>query len=73
MTLLFVAIWLEICVMPITDYADLKERFEKLLLFIHMTENLLQQKMLRLTGSMAVLLKDAMKPNLIQTLNIHLH
>ena len=51
------------------DLADLKRKtWNELLLLTISRENLLQQMILQATGAMAALLKDAIKPNLIQTL-----
>ncbi len=51
-----------------TDYADLKERLGKIIVAYTYDGTPVTAKDIRAVGSMAVLLKDAMKPNLIQTL-----
>jgi len=51
-----------------TDYADLKERLGKIIVAYTYDGKPVTAKDVKAVGSMAVLLKDAMKPNLIQTL-----
>ena len=51
-----------------TDYADLKERLGKIIVAYTYDGEPVTAKDVKAVGSMAVLLKDAMKPNLIQTL-----
>ena len=51
-----------------TDYADLKERLGKIIVAYTYDGEPVTAKDIKAVGSMAVLLKDAMKPNLIQTL-----
>ncbi len=51
-----------------TDYADLKERLGKIVLAYTYDGQPVTAKDIKAVGSMAALLKDAMKPNLIQTL-----
>ena len=50
------------------DYADLKERLGKIIVAYTYDGEPVTAKDIKAVGSMAVLLKDAMKPNLIQTL-----
>ncbi len=50
------------------DYADLKERLGNIILAYTYDGKPVTAKDIKAVGSMAVLLKDAMKPNLIQTL-----
>ena len=50
------------------DYADLKERLGKIIVAYTYDGAPVTAKDIKAVGSMAVLLKDAMKPNLIQTL-----
>ncbi len=51
-----------------TDYADLKDRLGKIIVAYTYDGKPVTAKDVKAVGSMAVLLKDAMKPNLIQTL-----
>ncbi len=51
-----------------TDYADLKDRLGKIIVAYTYDGKPVTAKDIKAVGSMAVLLKDAMKPNLIQTL-----
>ncbi|MCR5705049.1 MAG: formate--tetrahydrofolate ligase [Eubacterium sp.] len=51
-----------------TDYADLKERLGKIVVAYTYDGQPVTAKDIQAVGSMAALLKDAMKPNLIQTL-----
>lgn len=50
------------------DMADLKKRLGKIIVAYNTEGNPVTAKDLKATGSMAVLLKDAIKPNMIQTL-----
>ena len=50
------------------DMADLKERLGKIIVAYNTEGNPVTAQDLKATGSMAALLKDAMKPNMIQTL-----
>ncbi len=50
------------------DLKDLKERLGKIIVAYDLDGNPVTAKDLRAVGSMAALLKDAMKPNIIQTL-----
>jgi len=50
------------------DLHDLKERLSRILVAYDKTGNPVYAKDLKAEGSMAVLLKDALKPNLVQTL-----
>lgn len=47
--------------------ADLRHRLENIIIALDMNGNLVSAKMLGAVGSMMVLLKDAMMPNLVQT------
>lgn len=51
-----------------TDMKDLKERLGRIIVAYNMDGEPVTAEDLHATGSMAVLLKDAMKPNMIQTL-----
>ncbi|MGN0380073.1 MAG: formate--tetrahydrofolate ligase [Butyrivibrio sp.] len=51
-----------------TDMADLKERLSKIIVAYNFAGEPVTAKDLKAVGAMAALLKDAMKPNLIQTL-----
>lgn len=51
-----------------TDYADLKDRLGKIVVAYTYEGQPVTAKDIKAVGSMAALLKDAMKPNLIQTL-----
>ncbi|MBQ2643059.1 MAG: formate--tetrahydrofolate ligase [Eubacterium sp.] len=51
-----------------TDYADLKKRLGKIVVAYTYDDEPVTAKDIKAVGSMAALLKDAMKPNLIQTL-----
>lgn len=51
-----------------TDMKDLKERLSRIIVAYDYSGNPVTAKQLKCVGSMAVLLKDAIKPNLIQTL-----
>lgn len=51
-----------------TDLADLKERLGRILIAYSYDENPIYAKDINANGAMAVLLKEAFKPNLIQTL-----
>lgn len=51
-----------------TDYTDLKKRLGKIVVAYTYDDEPVTAKDIKAVGSMAVLLKDAMKPNLIQTL-----
>lgn len=51
-----------------TDYKDLKERLGKIIVAYSYDGKAVTAKDVKAVGSMAALLKDAMKPNLIQTL-----
>lgn len=51
-----------------TDYADLKDKLGKIIVAYTYDGKPVTAKDVKAVGSMAVLLKDAMKPNLIQTL-----
>ena len=51
-----------------TSYADLKERLGKIIVAYTYDGQPVTAKDVKAVGAMAALLKDAMKPNLIQTL-----
>ena len=51
-----------------TDYADLKDKLGKIIVAYTYDGKPVTAKEIKAVGSMAALLKDAMKPNLIQTL-----
>lgn len=51
-----------------TDMKDLKERLGKIIVAYNVEGNPVTAKELNAVGAMAVLLKDAIKPNLVQTL-----
>ena len=51
-----------------TDLDDLKERLGKIIIGINSRDEFVYVKDLKLEGSLTVLLKDAIKPNLVQTL-----
>lgn len=51
-----------------TDLKDLKQRLGNIIIGYNKTEQPVYAKDLKAEGSMAVLLKDAIKPNLVQTL-----
>ena len=50
------------------DFADLKERLGKIIVAYTVDGNVVTANDLNVTGSLALLLKDAIKPNLVQTL-----
>ncbi len=50
------------------DYNDLKNRLDNILIGFDYDSKPIYAKSLNITGSLLVLLKDAMKPNLVQTL-----
>jgi len=50
------------------DISDLKKRLGKIIIGYNFKNNPVYAKELKAVGAMAVLLKDAMKPNLVQTL-----
>lgn len=50
------------------DMKDLKERLDDLIIGYNMEDEIVTVKDLGITGAVAVLLKDAIKPNLVQTL-----
>lgn len=50
------------------DLEDLKERLGKIIIGYDVNDNPITAKMLNANGAMAALLKDALKPNLVQTL-----
>ena len=50
------------------DDADLRERLNKIIIGINESDEEIYLESLNITGSLMVLLKDAMKPNLVQTL-----
>ena len=52
----------------IYNLQDLKERLGKIIVAYDFSGNPVTADMLQATGAMTALLKDAMKPNLIQTL-----
>lgn len=49
------------------DYSDLKERLGKILVALNEKGEMVTARDLKAPGAMAALLKDAMKPNLVQT------
>ena len=51
-----------------TDLKDLKERMGKILIAYDLDGNPVYAKQLEVQGAMALLMKDAVKPNLVQTL-----
>lgn len=51
-----------------TDFKDLKERLGKIIIGYDKDDNPVTAKDLKADGAMALLLKDAIKPNLVQTL-----
>ena len=51
-----------------TDYANLRERIEKMVVAYTYTGEMVTVKDLGCAGAMMILLKDALKPNLVQTL-----
>lgn len=51
-----------------TDYSDLRERLERMVVAYTYSGDAVTVKDLGCTGAMMVLLKDALKPNLVQTL-----
>ena len=51
-----------------SDFSDLKERLGKIIVAYDMSGNPVTASMLNAAGAMALLLKDAINPNLIQTL-----
>lgn len=51
-----------------TDMADLKERLSRIIVAYNYSGNPVTAGDIKATGAMAALLKDAMKPNIIQTL-----
>lgn len=51
-----------------TDFADLKKRLSNILLAYNIEGNPIYAKDLKLEGALSVLLKDAIKPNLVQSL-----
>ncbi|WP_330375396.1 formate--tetrahydrofolate ligase [Inediibacterium massiliense] len=51
-----------------TDLMDLKERFGKMVVAYNMDQQPITAKDLEVHGAMALLFKDAIKPNLVQTL-----
>ena len=50
------------------DFADLKERLGKIIVAYTVDGEIVTANDLKVTGSLALLLKDAIKPNLVQTL-----
>ena len=50
------------------DLEDLKERLGKIIIGYDVNDNPVTAKMLKANGAMATLLKEALKPNLVQTL-----
>ena len=50
------------------DFADLKERLGKIIVAYTVDGEVITANDLKVTGSLALLLKDAIKPNLVQTL-----
>ena len=50
------------------DFADLKERLGKIIVAYTSNGKIITANDLKVTGSLALLLKDAIKPNLVQTL-----
>lgn len=50
------------------DFADLKERLGKIIVAYTVDGEIITANDLKVTGSLALLLKDAIKPNLVQTL-----
>ncbi|MBR3051658.1 MAG: formate--tetrahydrofolate ligase, partial [Selenomonadaceae bacterium] len=50
------------------DFADLKERLGKIIVAYTTGDEIVTANDLKVTGSLALLLKDAIKPNLVQTL-----
>lgn len=50
---------------------DLKERMGKILVAYNLDGVPVYCKDLKVQGAMAMLMKDAIKPNLVQTLEIH--
>ena len=50
------------------DFADLKERLGKIIVAYTVDGQVVTANDLKITGSLALLLKDAIKPNLVQTL-----
>ena len=51
-----------------SDLEDLKERMGKILVAYNLDGNPVYAKELEIQGAMALLMKDAIKPNLVQTL-----
>lgn len=51
-----------------TDLADLKRRLENIVVGEDEGGNFVYARQLKVAGAMATLLKDAIKPNLVQTL-----
>jgi len=51
-----------------TDYKDLRERLERMVVAYTYKGDIVTAKDLKCVGAMMVLLKDALKPNLVQTL-----
>ncbi len=51
-----------------TDYKDLRERIERMVVAYTYTGEMVTVKELGCVGAMMILLKDALKPNLVQTL-----
>lgn len=51
-----------------TDLKDLKERFGNIVIGYDLDDNPVYAKQLEVQGAMALLMKDAVKPNLVQTL-----